>query len=279
MNKNKKIALIAGAVVLITIVSVILISYFTNSYIKYAAAYKKLFNSGSLECNFTAETDVDSKSFKSSGNMKIKQNDKGQMMFLLDVTSDDSKLTEFTDGKYIYNDVNGEKTKLKIGEKSTVLQQDQSSNEKFDIDLYEQKLSSFLEAGKIKDLKLIDIVDSKYIKKIQSKTISTGKQYTITFADELSSSLSSVFEDVQTNNNNSEKAKINIKTIKCTFNENSSGVLSGANYAISFDTVLPSGLTGEDKDKTLPVKINIKMTFVNPGSAVDFSLPSTDGYQ
>lgn len=278
MNNKKKIAILAGGLILVAIIAVVVVTYMSNSYRKYASAYKKLFDKGSVECKFDSVMNIDGEDFNSEGVMKIKQNDKGQMLFLLDMITNDSKITQFTDGTYIYNDVDGKKTKFKVGEKESVPSDNEDKDEEFSMELFQQKLSSYLEAGKIKDLKLMDLIDSKYIKNIEKKSTSKGTQYALTFAEEMTSDLVEVFADEQISGKGDAKVTMKVDSLQCTVTVNDDGAVSGSNYVINFKVNLPAKLTGEDKDKALDVKVNLKMTFVKPGEAVDFDLPSKDGY-
>ena len=88
----------------------------TGDYDGYSAAFNKIKANAGVEANFDVNLTIDGDSVASKGNLKLDTSgDATKLYYEMDV--DGSKITQFMDGKYIYTDSNGQKTKYAIDAK------------------------------------------------------------------------------------------------------------------------------------------------------------------
>ena len=102
---------------------------------------------------------------------------------------DGNKVIQFSDGEYIYTEADGHKTRYAIntkpsagGDRNEVEQKDNNSAGSFNTEAFLSEFSSFLEAGKIKELGLLSPIEKNAVSGISED----GGVYTLTFSESLS---------------------------------------------------------------------------------------------
>jgi hypothetical protein len=272
---KRKTMLVAGVVVVVAVVAVLLVSYLTNPYSGYERAYDKLFKTGSMELNLTADVKLDSKDIKATGNMKT-QNANGLVKFIYKLNANNQDITMFSDGTNVYKEAEGQKTMMKAGSKPA-----QGERAKFDMAMFENQFATMIEAGKLKDIQLLEKVTENLATKVNTEKTADGKRYEIILSDTLATKVFQSLVNEQVDKNMgaaTDKPKFTLNSFKYYATENAGGYLSGINYLADVVAVMPASLTGESADKTIKMNIDIKMEVVNPGQAVAVTLPDTAGY-
>jgi hypothetical protein len=272
---KRKTMFLTGIIAVVVIVAALFFIYASNAYSGYEKAYDKLFKTGSMEMNVTADIKMDSKDIKAAGNMKT-SNANGLVTFLYDMNANNQHIVMFSDGVKVYRELNGEKTVMSAGSKPS-----QGERGKFDISLLENEFASMIEAGKIKELQILEKTGENLVTKVNTEKTATGKRYEITVSDQIATKVFQTMVNEQVDKNAGpevSKPKFTLNSFNYYVNENSDGYLSGINYLAELDMVLPASLTQEPSDRTVKLSIDLKISFVNPGKPVSFTLPDTSGY-
>ena len=262
---QKKI-IILGGIVAVVVIAAIFLFLGNTPYNGYASAFNKLYNSGSMECNFTSKVTMDSTDTTATGNMKMTFDTK---KFYYKMTANNSTITQFYDGTYIYQDNGTKKTKFKAGEKT------QETKGEFDMQYYEQEFASLIEAGKIKSSGLIDKLNENIITSINKTASGSDKKYEITLANQITTKY---LESLLNETSGTDKPTVKLNSFKYIATENASGFISSINYLIDCQITLPASLTKESAEKKLATKIDLKMDVVNPGTKAEVTLPDSSAY-
>lgn len=268
MKTKNIVIIVAAVVVVIAVVAVVIFN--TTPYNGYASAFDKTTKANSLNFDTIVKVTVDGKETTATGNMKIK-NLSGNINFINVMNIEGKQITQFTDGENIYKEENGQKTKFKIGDKPQMTEKGE-----FNMDYYAQEFSGLLDASKIKDLHIVEKLDSKVIEKMEKKTEGSATVYDITLATQL---VNDVFAQViNAEMEGAEKPACTLKSFKYKAAENASNAIGTITYDIDMDVVFPPSLTKENAEITKSVQIQLTMNMIDPGTAVEFTLPDTSGY-
>lgn len=266
--KNKQILIIA-AVAAVAIVGLLYLMFSSNPYTEYSTAFNNTTKAVSLGYKTTLTATIDSKIISATGNMKIK-NLADKVNFINEMTIEGEKITQFSDGEFIYMDRGGEKTKFKIGEKPQA-----KDKGEFNLDYFAQEFSGLIDASKLKDIKIAEVLGENVIENITKTNEGSGVRYDVTLAPQL---VTEIFTSVA-----NEKVTSFVKPI-CTLNSfsysalaNASKMIESVTYNLDIDAVIPAELSKEGELKK-NLKILLKLEILNPGQAVEFNIPDTSGY-
>ena len=140
----------------------------------------------------------------------------------------------------------------------------------FNTEKFLEEISGMLEAGKIKEMGVLDPIPSKYIKEITEK----DGVYTITFPDEFLNTFLDIIvaEQIDLDGTGIEFSKL--KNFKCISKENSDGYLNSIQYKGTTTVTVPADLMESGKEETFELDINLKIKIKNPGKAVDVEIPN-----
>ncbi len=250
-----------------------------DSYSDYSDAYKKTAGPGSLHVEFDLKLEADGEKMKSAGNMKM---DKDNNLYY-EMELNGSEIVQYVVDGQVHTIVDGEEIVTSIDDKDSGAERanpdggEGEPNEKtdgtsFNLDKFLEEFSGMLEAGKIKEMGVLDPIPSRYIKEITSEKDGKIVTYTITFPDEFLEALLETMTAEQTNGSDSIKFS-DLKDFKCIAKEDEDGYLYYIRYT-GFTTVTVPGEYMEDgKKDSFDLEIDLRMTIQNPGKDVKVKIP------
>lgn len=252
----------------------------SSDYEAYAAAYRKVTAEGGMDVDLNVKLNMNGTDKEATGNFKVDNSGDNTILYLsLDI--DGEKTTQFSDGVNMYTDARGKKVKFPLGEKQnrTKQQDDPQPTEEnagaptFDTDKFLSEFASFLEAGKIKDLGLLEPLNSAAV----SKTTHEGNDYTLSVSDAITTRyLNTLASNVMADEAESVEVKdLKNFTYKATV-ENE--FVTKLNCSGSMTVVIPASISDTGAEASYDLTIDLTASFNNPGQAVTIDLPATDGY-
>ena len=273
MNKKVIIIIVVAVVIIAGALGAYLI-FASGDYSTYKKAFKNTFEVSSMELNTTVRAVYDGGSrISSTGNFKLKDMDTNPQ-FINTMTIGGQVITQFSDGQYIYTeDTSGGQTnrnRIRIGAEPEPKQQEQRPSNSFSLDDYISEFSGLLDASKIKELNLLEGIDERYVDKIESVSVSGGKRFVVTLLPQAVDDLVDTFlRDNLSNQSMAPTIEVNTVIYTATV---VSDYVSEIAISIDMDVTAPSG--GSPTRATVDFIIEP----ANPGRAVNFTLPSTDGF-
>lgn len=251
-----------------------------NAYSGYSTAYKKVTANGGMEADFDVTLKMDGTTTNGSGNFKLDTSD-GNNLLYYEMDVDGAKLTQFSDGDYIYTDSDGHKTKYAINSKPSAssdrqeVQKKDSGDATFNTEEFLKEFSSFLEAGKIKELGLLAPIEKAAITDVTKE----NEIYSLSFSDSLVKKYLNIMianETQSTDGDTLSIEELNNFSYKATV---SNDIVTGVEYSGTLKVDVPGSLMASGEDTSYDLDFTIQITFVNPGNAVEVTIPSTDGYE
>ncbi|MDR1532982.1 MAG: hypothetical protein LBS62_12535 [Clostridiales bacterium] len=266
-----KSKIIIAAAVILVIVAAAVVYFTTSAYNGYSGAFDKSAKVNGTEYQTTVKVTVDGQVTTATGNFKIRDiTSKVNFLNVMDING--TRVTQFTDGEYIYTDDGQARTKFKIGEK---VQQTQKEPGAFDLENYIQEFSGLLDASKIKDLKIAEKLDQRIIEKITKRSVAGGTEYDVTLAAQL---VNDIFKSIV---NSEAQGGVNpeceLKSFAYTAAVNGANYIGGITYKADMDVTFPTALTGGG-DETKSIQLELNLAVVNPGTPASFTLPDTSGF-
>lgn len=278
----KRLSCMLPKLLAMVVVGVLLASSLTfclaDAHSEYLSAYLNLTENGLVDASINVDLTMDGQTSNYSGNMKI-DNNKDIMYY--EMTCNGQSIITFTDGSYLYTDVDGEKTKFNLNqdagegqpEPEAPQDQDQQSRPEFTVQDFVNNFSSLLEPGKIAQLGLLSPVDKTYV----VDTEKNGNEYKLIIADGLAQHF---LNTISENASADEEATVTFPSMKdfsyvATVDN---GIVTGVVYAGEMTVHVPGSLVSSGTDADYQLGFTINITFNNPGSEASFELPSTDGY-
>ncbi len=250
-----------------------------DSYTDYTNAYKKTASPGSLNVEFELAVTADGQDMESTGNMKMDKNNN----LYYEMVINGKEITQYVTNGEIHTFVDGRETVASTDNKDAGSERgnpeggENDPNEKkdgtaFNTDKFLEEFSGMLEAGKIKEMGVLDPIPSRYIKEITSKADGNEVVYTMTFPDEFLEVLLDSMTSEQTTDDGGISFS-NLKDFTCVAKQNSDGYLYFIEYS-GFTTVTVPGAYMEDgQEHSFDLDIDLEMTMVNPGTAVTVEIP------
>lgn len=248
-----------------------------SGYDTYASAYKKVTANGGMDADFDVSLKMDGTTKKGSGNFKLDTSD-GNNILYYEMDVDGSKVTQFSDGSYIYTDAGGNKTKYSMNAKpsgsanSEAAQKEASQS--FSTEAFLSEFASFLEAGKIKELGLLSPIEKAAV----TKTSEKDGVYTLSFSDSLVKKYLNTMISNETQASGGDTLTIDKLTdfkYKATVKKD---IVTNVEYSGTIAVKVPASLMESGKEADYDLDFTIQIKFVNPGDAVSINIPSTDGY-
>jgi len=239
-------------------------------YMTYSEAFKKTFDTDSMELTTSVKASLDGGAdISSTGTFKLKDmSSTPQFINIMNIGG--QTVTQFCDGEYVYTDDGTTKNKAKIGGSADPQPQQQKQDAEFSYDAYISEFSSLIDAGKIKEMSSLEPIAEKYVDKITAKDADGGKQFDVVLLPAIVDELKSKFlNESATSTQNSPEVELKSVTY-------SAKVKDGYVTQIDFNFKLSITAPGDDTAKEATVDLTIKP--VNPGKAVEFDLPSTEGF-
>ncbi|MBR6187271.1 MAG: hypothetical protein IKQ41_13560 [Clostridia bacterium] len=270
---RKTLSLLALAVMCVFILS----ACGSDPYAEYAAAYNKVTANGGMDADLKAALTMDGKTTNCSGNFKV--DTKSNIMYY-EMSTDDQVVTQYSDGSYLYTDQDGHKTKYSLNAKpaQNTAQDKQGKKDEsgatFNTSEFLKEFSSFLEAGKIKELGLLSPIDKAAV----TKTIKNGDTYTLEIADSL---VKKYLNTMSANESGGKDKAIQIdKLTNFKYSATvSNGIVTKVSYSGNVAVTVPANLMASGEAAAYDLVFSVDVSFNNPGSAVTVTLPSTEGFE
>lgn len=248
-----------------------------DDYNGYASAYNKVTANGGMEAKFDVDLTMDGEKVESEGDFKLDTSGSNNILYY-EMTTGDNDIVQFSDGEYIYTDMGGSKSKYKIDSKpsggDSGKEEQKDSSGTFNTNAFLNEFSSFMEAGKIKELGLLSPIEKAAVSSIKKD----GDTYNLTFSEALVKKYLNTLVQNETGKDADETIQIdelNDFTYSAT---EKNGMLTGVTYKGTLVVNVPGSLMSDGNDATYDLDMNINIEFVNPGESVSIDLPSTDGY-
>lgn len=253
----------------------------SNDYGTYAAAYNKVTANGGMNAEFLLTLEMDGVETITNGSFMLDTSD-GKSILYYEMDIEGNKVIQFSDGAFIYTEADGHKTKYALntkptagGDRNEAQQKDNNAAGTFNTEAFLSEFSSFLEAGKIKELGLLSPIEKNAISGISVD----GNVYSLTFSDSLVKRYLNIIIANETNNSGGDTLQIN-ELKDFTYNATiSDGIVTGTEYSGVLTVDVPGSLMADGNDASYEMDLNIDITFVDPGSAVEVTLPSTEGFE
>lgn len=248
----------------------------SDAYASYSTAYNKVSENGGIDANIAMVVTMDGKTTNSNGSFKL-DTANGNNNLYYEMNVGDSKITQFSDGKYLYTDSNGEKTKFALNVKpagGSNKAEQKESTVSFDSGAFLSEFSSCLEAGKIKEMGLLSPIQKSSIKNISEK----DGVYTLEFSDSIVQTYLNTLIASETKQTDGDSLRIDEMkdfTYTATVKNN---VVTEVTYGGNIIVNVPASLTTSGANQSYDMNFNIKVTYNNPGTAVTVTVPDTDGY-
>lgn len=251
-----------------------------DAYNEYSTAYKKVTADGGMNANFDVSLSMDGTTSNCTGNFKLDTSD-GNNILYYEMDFGGSKVVQFSDGEYLYSESDGNKTRYSLNAKPSsasnqekVQRKEDSSTGGFNTAEFLNEFSSFLEAGKIKEMGLLSPMEKAAVTKVSE----SNGVYTLEFSDSLVKKYLNIMIENETQSSGSDTLKIDEMK---DFNYQatvSGGVVTKVRYSGTVQVCVPASLMASGQETNYDLDFDIQITFVNPGDAVSVTLPSTDGY-
>lgn len=247
----------------------------SKGYENYAAAYNKVTANGGLHAKFDLSLEMDGEKKETEGTFKL-DTSSGKSILLYEMTVDGNDVLQFSDGDYIYTNVDNQKSKFAIDSKPSADSEskegsakDDNSDGSFETSAFLSEFSSVLEAGKIKELGLLSPIEKAAIKDIKEE----NGVYTFTFSEEMVKNYLNIMVEKETGKSASDTVNINELNdfvYKATVKD---GIITDTEYSGILKMNVPGRLLTSGEDTTYDIDLDIKITFVDPGNAVTVELP------
>ena len=250
-----------------------------DSYSAYKKAYQAMSAPGSLNADIGLTLVTEEETVNAQGNMKM--NKDGAMYYEMKVG--DTNVIQFLKDGVLYSEVNGVKTTYDTkGKENEKPKAEDGSPQKedgagFELTMFLEEFASMLEAGKIKEMGLLDPIPQEVIKKIDVTEDGNGKQYKLEMPDSFVEKLFNVMIEEQVSNEAYALSFSNLKDFSCVMHVNKSGVLDGMSYAGTTDVTVPAALT-KAGEETIHMDLALTVSIKDAGSKVEVPAPDTSGY-
>lgn len=277
-KKIMKKRMLSGCIAAIFVLSGCGSSGAEGAYTGYKDAYQAMTEAGSVSVDVSLDLKTSSESVEANGNLKMSS--AGEMYYEMAVN--DTNVVQFVKDGTLYQEINGEKSKYstseKRSEKPETAQDDGKKQEGsgFNLTAFMEEFATMLEAGKIKEMGLLDPIPENVISGITVSDSDSGKTYELDMPDSFVEKLFNVMIEDQVSDQAYALQFSNLEDFKCTMHENDKGVLDGMHYSGVTDVTVPAALNGEEE--VIHLDIILELSVENPGQAVEIPSPDTAGY-
>lgn len=251
-----------------------------DAYGSYAAAYKKVSANGGMCAEFDLTLEMDGVTTETEGTFSLDTSD-GKNILYYEMEVDGSEIIQFSDGEYLYTETDGHKIKYALNSKPTASSdkeeavQKNDSDSVFDTEQFLSEFSSFLEAGKIKELGLLSPIEKAAVTDVSVE----NNVYTLSFSDKLVQKYLNIMIANETQSTDGDTLNINeLKNFRYTATV-SGDIVTDVVYSGVITVDVPASLMTSGEAASYEMELEIAITFVNPGEAVEVEIPSTDGYE
>lgn len=249
-----------------------------NAYDEYAAAYNKVSANGGIDADISAQVTMDGETNTYTGNFKV---DNGSNTIYYEMSADGETTTQFSDGEYLYTERGDTKSKYALGgsQPSGVPssqgdgQQPNKEAPEFDTTNFLNEFAGFLDAGKIKELGLLEPIAKAAV----SETTKSGETYTLKVSDAIVQKFINTMAVDEAGTDDtvqiSDMTNFNYKATE------SNGVIVSTSYSGDMTVNVPGSLMSDGNDEEYSLSFAIDVDFNNPGDAVSVTIPDdADSY-
>lgn len=251
-----------------------------SDYSAYSKAYENMSKTGSLHVNFELSVNDGSNTVNSTGNMKM--NSSNEVYYEMVING--KEIVQYVQNGEVHTFVDGTEQVASISNTNQGVERpnpdggDNQATEKtegssFNSAKFLEEFSGILEAGKIKEMGLLDPIPQNYIKNISSSTSGSDTVYTMTFPDEFLKVLLNKMVKEQMQSSGGTLSFDELKDFECIAKENKDGYLYNMEYKGYTTVTVPGSYTTSGSEETFDLHIDIKMDIQNPGTAVEVVIP------
>jgi hypothetical protein len=267
MNAKTVIA-VCAAVLTAAAATLVYLAYSNSDYTVYSRAFRKTFNTDSIELDTGVRVAAGALSASSSGRLRMKDMN-ATTRFVNEMSVNGQAVTQFGDGEYIYTDDGVEKRRVSAEEipRATV----GDSGGAFSFDAYINSFAAMLDIGKIRELRALEPIEEKYVESITVLRNGEKRSFEFILIPEAVELIIAAF----LNENADDPAlapDVSIVSFSYT-------VVVEDGYAAEVAYRLRTEVTPPFETASTAVSIDFTLKTVNPGTPVEFSLPPTDGYR
>lgn len=250
----------------------------SSAYSGYSSAYQKMSQTGSLNVLFTLKVDDGSQTVNSTGNMKMNSNN--EVYYEMKING--KEIVQYVQNGEVHTIVDGTEQTASTNDKNQGTERANleggDSSEKtdgsgFNSGKFLEEFSGILEAGKIKEMGVMDPIPNNYISKITSSESGSDTVYTMTFPDEFLRTMLNAMVKEQVQGSSGTLSFDSLKDFECIAKENKDGYLYSIEYKGYTTVTVPGDYTTSGSEETFDLHIDLIMEIQNPGTAVDVVIP------
>lgn len=251
-----------------------------DAYSGYNSAYRKMSETGSLNVLFSLEVDDGTQSMSSTGNMKM--NAQNEVYYEMTINGKD--IMQYVQDGEVHTFVDGQEQVTSTSNTDRGVDRanpeggqgepnEKTDNTGFNSAKFLEEFSGILEAGKIKEMGVMDPISKNYISKITSSQSGSDTVYTMTFPEEFLKVLLNKMVKEQMQSSGGTLSFDSLKDFECIAKENSSGYLYSIEYKGYTTVTVPGDYTNSGEAETFDLHIDLVMEIQNPGTAVEVVIP------
>lgn len=247
-----------------------------KAYSDYTEAYKKTSQAGSLNVDFDLTVENGSESVESTGNMKV--NAQNELYYEMTINGRD--IVQYVQDDEVHTLVDGEEQTASIKDTDQGVERGNPEDNKekedgsgFNSSRFLEEFSGMLEAGKIKEMGVLDPIPQNYIKDISSSKSGSDTVYTMTFPEEFLETLLDTMAKEQMNTSGDSLSFDELKDFECIAKENSDGYLYGIEYKGYTTVTVPASYTESGSEESFDLHMDLQMEIIDPGTAVEVVIP------
>lgn len=245
-----------------------------NKYSSYASAYNKVTSAGGFDADLKVSLTMDGQTSNYTGNFKV---DTVNNLMYYEMGDGNDKTIQFSDGTYVYTEQNGKKVKYALNSEGTEPAEPQKDNSaetpEFNTTEFLQDYSSFLEAGSIREMGLLDPIPQAGV----TKTTKNGNVYTLTISDSVVEHFLNTMAKNQVDDGDAVQVS-DLQNFQYTATVEKD-VVTAVTYSGTTTVNVPGSHMSDGQDASYTMDFNIAVNYNNPGSAVSVSLPDQSEYE
>jgi hypothetical protein len=278
-KRRKKIpnATFIAAAVVVAALAVGVLYYFSSPYKNYSDAFDNTNQAGSSEYITQIEVTLDDdETYSAEGHMYIRVDEETDSVnFVNYMELEDSTITQFSDGISFYVDDGDAKRKWNLGETS---EPEAELKERGDYNLedYISQYCELLDANRLRDLQITQKMEQRLIEKTNRSSTSTGYTYVLNVSKQLVENVFNVVTAYAVDEDE-ESTTVKVNDFGYEAKADRDNYIYQIIYTIDMDATIPAELTGDEEEEH-HVDIKMVVDIENPGEAVEFDLPSTEGF-
>lgn len=252
-----------------------------DAYGSYSDAFRKTAGAGSLHVLFTLELDDGETTMTSTGDMKV--NASNEVSYAMEING--REIEQYVKDGQIRTIVDGKETVSSTDQKDQGAERGNPDGEKedpnektdgtsFAAERFLEEFSGVLEAGKIKQLGVLDPIESRYLKDIEASEEDGATYYTMTFPDEFLDAMLDILTAEQTEAAGTAVEFSDLQDFTCVSRENSDGYLDQIEYSGYTTVTVPAEIAESGEETSFDLYIDLTMDIQDPGTPAEVEIPA-----